>query len=131
MPSPVRVHVAVANESQVAPKPATGAVASAYYRGAVGALLVYDITKQVSYENTERWLKELRDHADPTIVIMLVGNKCDLENERGVQTDEARTFSEKNQLSFIETSAKEVRWVSAAALTAAACGLVSRGFHQH
>jgi hypothetical protein len=51
--------------------------------------------------------QELRDHADPTIVIMLVGNKCDLENERAVQTDEARTFSEKNELSFIETSAKD------------------------
>ena len=58
------------------------AITSAYYRGAVGALLVYDITKQPSYDNTERWLKELRDHADPTIVIMLVGNKSDLEDDR-------------------------------------------------
>lgn len=45
------------------------------HRGAVGALLVYDISKQVSFENVERWLKELRDHAEPNIVIMLVGNK--------------------------------------------------------
>ena len=44
-------------------------------RGAVGALLVYDISKQVTFENVERWLKELRDHAEPNIVIMLVGNK--------------------------------------------------------
>ena len=43
---------------------------------------MYDITKQPSYDNTERWLKELRDHADPTIVIMLVGNKSDLEDDR-------------------------------------------------
>merc|ERR1719440_363674 len=82
------------------------AITSAYYRGAVGALLVYDVTKQPSYDNTERWLKELRDHADPTIVIMLVGNKCDLEDERAVLTDEARLMAEKNNLSFIETSAK-------------------------
>jgi len=82
------------------------AITSAYYRGAVGALLVYDITKHVSFENTERWLKELRDHADPKIVVMLVGNKSDLEDERAVQTEEARTFCEQNSLSFIETSAK-------------------------
>lgn len=45
---------------------------SSYYRGAVGALLVYDIAKHLTYENVERWLKELRDHADQNIVIMLV-----------------------------------------------------------
>jgi Ras-related protein Rab-11A len=83
------------------------AITSAYYRGAVGALLVYDITKQTSYDNTERWLKELRDHADPTIVIMMVGNKSDLEDDRVVLTDDARKFAETNELSFIETSAKD------------------------
>lgn len=49
------------------------AITSAYYRGAVGALLVYDIAKLLTYTNVERWLKELRDHADQNIVIMLVG----------------------------------------------------------
>ncbi|KAF3858450.1 hypothetical protein F7725_011651 [Dissostichus mawsoni] len=77
---------------------------SAYYRGAVGALLVYDIAKHLTYENVERWLKELRDHADNNIVIMLVGNKSDLRHLRAVPTDEARAFA-KNNLSFIETSA--------------------------
>ncbi|KAF9301019.1 hypothetical protein BGZ91_009674, partial [Linnemannia elongata] len=48
------------------------AITSAYYRGAVGALLVYDIAKHATYENVGRWLKELRDHADNNIVIMLV-----------------------------------------------------------
>ncbi|ODM94446.1 Ras-related protein Rab-11B [Orchesella cincta] len=56
------------------------AITSAYYRGAVGALLVYDIAKHLTYENVERWLRELRDHADPNIVIMLVGNKSDLRH---------------------------------------------------
>ncbi|XP_024397005.1 ras-related protein YPTC6 [Physcomitrium patens] len=83
------------------------AITSAYYRGAVGALLVYDITKHVTYENVERWLKELRDHADSNIVIMLVGNKSDLKHLRGVSTDDAQAFSEKEGLSFIETSALE------------------------
>lgn len=83
------------------------AITSAYYRGAVGALLVYDITKHVTYENVERWLKELRDHADSNIVIMLVGNKSDLKHLRGVSTDDAQAFAEKEGLSFIETSALE------------------------
>lgn len=64
-----------------------------YYRGAVGALLVYDIAKHLTYENVERWLKELRDHADNNIVIMLAGNKSDLRHLRAVPTDEAQTFA--------------------------------------
>eukprot|EP00096_Caligus_rogercresseyi_P015550 TRINITY_DN79_c0_g1_i10.p1 TRINITY_DN79_c0_g1~~TRINITY_DN79_c0_g1_i10.p1 ORF type:complete len:217 (-),score=49.71 TRINITY_DN79_c0_g1_i10:515-1165(-) len=81
------------------------AITSAYYRGAVGALLVYDIAKHLTYENVDRWLRELRDHADSNIVIMLVGNKCDLRHLRAVPTDEAKQFAEQNSLSFIETSA--------------------------
>ncbi|KAK3684285.1 ras GTPase [Podospora appendiculata] len=81
------------------------AITSAYYRGAVGALLVYDITKSQTYENVTRWLKELRDHADVNIVIMLVGNKSDLRHLRGVTTDDAKKFASENGLSFIETSA--------------------------
>lgn len=59
----------------------------------MGALLVYDIAKHLTYENVERWLKELRDHADNNIVIMLVGNKSDLRHLRAVPTDEARAFA--------------------------------------
>uniref|UniRef100_UPI00358E3BC2 ras-related protein Rab-11B isoform X1 n=1 Tax=Myxine glutinosa TaxID=7769 RepID=UPI00358E3BC2 len=90
------------------------AITSAYYRGAVGALLVYDIAKHLTYENVERWLKELRDHADSNIIIMLVGNKSDLRHLRAVPTDEARAFAEKNNLSFIETSALDSTNVEAA-----------------
>lgn len=53
------------------------AITSAYYRGAVGALLVYDITKRQTFDNVTRWLRELRDHADSNIVIMMAGNKSD------------------------------------------------------
>ncbi|KAH8157213.1 hypothetical protein CIB48_g11037 [Xylaria polymorpha] len=81
------------------------AITSAYYRGAVGALLVYDISKHQTYENVTRWLKELREHADANIVIMLVGNKSDLRHLRAVPTDEAKSFASENHLSFIETSA--------------------------
>ncbi|GKZ55340.1 Ras-protein Rab-11A [Aspergillus niger] len=81
------------------------AITSAYYRGAVGALLVYDISKHQTYDNVNRWLKELRDHADSNIVIMLVGNKSDLRHLRAVPTEEAKQFASENNLSFIETSA--------------------------
>ncbi|TIA76207.1 hypothetical protein E3P92_00024 [Wallemia ichthyophaga] len=92
------------------------AITSAYYRGAVGALLVYDIGKQSSFANVERWLKELKDHADSNIVIMLVGNKSDLKHLRAVPTAEAQSFTEEkskledgtpssNPIRFIETSA--------------------------
>lgn len=64
-----------------------------YYRGAVGALLVYDITKHLTYDSMERWLKELYEHAEANIVVMLVGNKADLELERSVPTEEARGFA--------------------------------------
>ena len=66
---------------------------SSYYRGAVGALLVYDIAKQQTFENVMRWLKELRDHADSNIVIMLVGNKSDLKHLRAVTTETAKDFA--------------------------------------
>ncbi|XP_028911530.1 ras-related protein Rab-25 [Ornithorhynchus anatinus] len=81
------------------------AITSAYYRGAVGALLVFDVTKQQSFAVAERWLRELYDHAEATIVVMLVGNKCDLAQARQVPADEARAFAENNGLLFLETSA--------------------------
>lgn len=83
------------------------AITSAYYRGAVGALLVYDVTRHVTFENVERWLKELRDHTDSTIVIMLVGNKADLRHLRAVSTEESQAFAEKEKTFFMETSALE------------------------
>ena len=83
------------------------AITSAYYRGAVGALLVYDISRSSTFENVERWLKELRDHADSNIVIMLVGNKSDLSHKRQVETDTALAYATENKLAFIETSAME------------------------
>lgn len=65
------------------------AVTSAYYRGAVGALLIYDITKQASFKNINKWLEEIKDHAEPHIVIMLVGNKSDLKHLRQVKQEDA------------------------------------------
>mmetsp|Transcript_8176 Transcript_8176/g.12052 ORF Transcript_8176/g.12052 Transcript_8176/m.12052 type:complete len:219 (-) Transcript_8176:31-687(-) len=83
------------------------AITSAYYRGAVGALLVYDICKRASFENCERWLKELKDYAESQIVVMLVGNKSDLKHLRAVKTEEGAAYAKKHGIAFIETSALE------------------------
>lgn len=66
---------------------------------------MYDISKRSSFESISRWLKELRDHADLNIVIMLVGNKKDLKHIRQVTTEEAKAFCKQHRLFFIETSA--------------------------
>lgn len=81
------------------------AITSVYYRGALGALLVYDIAKCLTYENVEHWLKELRKNTNSNIVVMLVGNKSDLRHLRAVSTEEASAFAQKNGLFFLETSA--------------------------
>ncbi|KAI8008105.1 Ras-related protein YPT3 [Camellia lanceoleosa] len=83
------------------------AITSAYYRGAVGALLVYDVTRHATFANVERWLKELRDHTDPNIVVMLIGNKSDLRHLVAVSTDDGKAFAERESLYFMETSALE------------------------
>lgn len=83
------------------------AITSAYYKGAVGALVVYDITRQPTFENVDVWLKELREHSQADIVVMLVGNKSDNRHKRKVSTEDAVAFSEKHGLAFLETSALE------------------------
>ncbi|KAK9074302.1 hypothetical protein SSX86_006899 [Deinandra increscens subsp. villosa] len=81
------------------------AVTSAYYRGALGAMLVYDITKRKTFDNVARWLEELRVHADNSVVIALIGNKADLEDKREVPSEDAMEFAENQNLYFSETSA--------------------------
>ncbi|KAL3572889.1 hypothetical protein D5086_026793 [Populus alba] len=81
------------------------AVTSAYYRGAVGALIVYDISRRTTFDSVGRWLDELKTHSDTTVAWMLVGNKCDLENIRDVSVEEAKCLAEAEGLFFMETSA--------------------------
>ncbi|KAE9602852.1 hypothetical protein Lal_00049678 [Lupinus albus] len=93
------------------------AVTSAYYRGAAGAMLVYDITKRPTFDHIPRWLEELRNHADKNIVIILIGNKSDLEDQRDVPTEDAKEFAEKEGLFFLETSALQATNVESAFTT--------------
>ena len=85
------------------------AITSAHYRRAVGAMLMYEVTNEKTFANAKRWMDELRDHAEPDIVVMLIGNKMDLcdrnPGARKVPREMAQKFAEANGLLFEETSA--------------------------
>ncbi|GMI73658.1 ARABIDOPSIS RAB GTPASE HOMOLOG A3, RAB GTPase homolog A3 [Hibiscus trionum] len=81
------------------------AVTTAYYRGALGAMLVYDISRRQSFDSLARWVEELRANSDNSIVIMLIGNKADLAEQRAVPTEDAVEFAKDQGLFFAETSA--------------------------
>ncbi|OQR99438.1 Rab11 family GTPase [Achlya hypogyna] len=81
---------------------------AAYYRNAVGALIVYDITNRASFEHVTHWLAQIHEHAHENVVLILVGNKCDLAhrpNTRQVSTLEAARFAETHHMEFVEASA--------------------------
>lgn len=80
-------------------------VTRSYYRGAAGALLVYDIASRDSFNSLTNWLTDARNLASPSIVIVMVGNKKDLESHREVSFQEASQFAKDNNLLFLECSA--------------------------
>uniref|UniRef100_A0A1D1Y551 Ras-related protein RABA5a n=1 Tax=Anthurium amnicola TaxID=1678845 RepID=A0A1D1Y551_9ARAE len=90
------------------------AVTSAYYRGAVGALVVYDISRRQTFDSIGRWLNELHTHSDMNVVTILVGNKTDLKDAREVTTDEGKALAEAQGLFYMETSALDSSNVKAA-----------------
>ncbi|CAI9773706.1 unnamed protein product [Fraxinus pennsylvanica] len=83
------------------------AITSSYYRGALGALLVYDTTRRPTFENLKKWLHELREFTSPDMVIVLLGNKSDLSHSREVNVEEGQSLAQNENLFFMETSARE------------------------
>lgn len=81
------------------------AITSSYYRGALGALLVYDITRKETYDSLKKWLRELQEYGNDDMVVILVGNKSDLSDSRQVEKEEGRKLAEAEGLCFMETSA--------------------------
>nr|DAD25197.1 TPA_asm: hypothetical protein HUJ06_026661 [Nelumbo nucifera] len=77
-----------------------------YYRGAVIAVVVYDITNPHSFNKARYWVKEPQKHGSPDIVLALVGNKADLQQKQEVSIEDGMNHAEKNEMFFIETSAK-------------------------
>ncbi|CAK69460.1 unnamed protein product (macronuclear) [Paramecium tetraurelia] len=82
------------------------AITNAYYRGAVGAFVCYDITREITFTNIEKWLSEIKEYAPKNIVIMMIGNKIDQANDRMVRSVEAAKLCQQNKIGYIETSAQ-------------------------
>ncbi len=80
-------------------------ITNAYYKGAKGALLVYDITNKKSFDNLDRWISDLKINGDEKISIVLLGNKSDLESQRVISTEEGKNKAELFKFAFMETSA--------------------------
>ena len=81
-------------------------VVSTYFRGAHGILLLYDVTNRDSFKNLESWLIEIEKNAKEKVLKILIGNKCDLTDDREITSDEGKAFALRNGMEFMETSAK-------------------------
>ena len=80
-------------------------ITNAYYKGAKGGLIVYDITNLKSFENIDKWLSDLKTNGEDKLSIILLGNKSDLEEERKVTTEQGKEKAQFYKLAFMETSA--------------------------
>jgi len=94
-------------------------ITSSYYRGAHGIIVVYDVTDQKSFDNIKKWLKEIDTFAGNLVQKLLVGNKCDLVNERTVSTESGKALADSLRIPFVETSAKDSTNVEEAFITMA------------
>lgn len=83
-------------------------ITSSYYKNSNGIIVVYDITRRETYEKAAQWIEDVRAKTAETggMQLMLVGNKSDLEEERAIPAEEGREFAHKNQMIFMEASAK-------------------------
>ncbi|MHA1985842.1 MAG: GTP-binding protein [Promethearchaeota archaeon] len=77
-----------------------------YYRGSLGALLIFDLTNSSSFEHLPQWIEEVRSNVKNEIPLLLVGNKSDLVDQRAVSLEEINSFTQNFNLYYMETSAK-------------------------
>ena len=80
-------------------------ITSAYYKGAKGAFIVYDITNKSTFESVDKWIKDLNSYGDKNLTMLLIGNKSDLEDKRIINKEEGEEKAKSFELGFIETSA--------------------------
>ncbi|XP_015587704.1 ras-related protein Rab-10 [Cephus cinctus] len=81
-------------------------ITTSYYRGAMGIMLVYDITNEKTFENIAKWLRNIDEHANEDVEKMILGNKCDMEENRVVSTERGESIAREHGIRFMETSAK-------------------------
>ena len=78
-----------------------------YYKAAGCVLLTFDLTRKSTFDELKKfWVKQIEQQCDPKIVVVIVGNKCDMNKERQVEESEARSYAEKRKFLYFETSAK-------------------------
>ena len=82
-------------------------ITRAYYKNSVCALVVYDISSRDSFNNVSTWIEDCKNQSPKTIFMVLVGNKCDLNDKRQVTAEEGKDLADRNEMLFFETSAKE------------------------
>ena len=80
-------------------------ITSSYYKGSHGCFIVYDITSESSFENVDKWFEQAQKEASKEVSIILVGNKCDLENERKISKEKGEEKAKNLNCPFFETSA--------------------------
>lgn len=80
-------------------------VGKAYYRKAIGVILVFALNNHESFDSAKRWMQEVQQYCHPKVKILLVGNKCDLQDERQIVADEAQRFAESREIEYLECSA--------------------------
>ncbi|XP_048845858.1 ras-related protein Rab-8A-like isoform X2 [Brienomyrus brachyistius] len=81
-------------------------ITTAYYRGAMGIMLVYDITNEKSFDNIKNWIRNIEEHASADVEKMVLGNKCDVNDKRQVSKDQGEKLALEYGIKFMETSAK-------------------------
>jgi len=81
-------------------------ITTAYYRGAMGILLVYDVTDEKSFANIRNWIRNIEQHASENVNKILIGNKCDLVDKKIVDTARGKALADEYGIKFLETSAK-------------------------
>jgi len=94
-------------------------ITTAYYRGAMGILLVYDVTDEKSFNNIRTWHSNIEQHASEGVNKILIGNKCDWDEKRAVTLEDGRKLADEFGLRFLETSAKANEGVEEAFFTLA------------
>ena len=82
-------------------------ITSSYYRGAQGIIVVYSVTDLQTFQNVRQWLQEIERYAAETVIKLLIGNKCDLEDERAVTLEQGQELANSLNVSFFEASAKK------------------------
>lgn len=97
------------------------AITRTYYKGAVGALLVYDITRRDTFTHLVSWLEQVKQNCMKDIVVIMIGNKKDLESKRQVSYEEGEELARQYRLMFLETSAKTAFNVEEAFISSARC----------